>query len=701
MPRSLSRAFAPALLALSLALAPAARAAVTLTVTNANDSGPGSLRAALATALADQAGDTVTFDPTVFRRAAPQTITLTSGEMVIGKYLTIQGPGADALTVSGGHASRVFDIEGQGQQIGVSLSGLTIADGNSGSDSGGGIESDGAELTLTDCVLRGNASGGNGGGLYCEDSDDLFLTDCIIEGNSGGGVATHGADAAFTGCTFRDNAGGGLQVFNYDVTITDCTFDGNDGGGVGLYQSMTRILGSTFSGNRAASGDGGGVSSLNGNLTLSGCTVVGNTASGSGGGVFSGGGTTTVTSSLIATNTASGGGPDVSGAFTSGDSNLIGDPGAAADGFTGPHDLFGMDPKLDPRGLRDNGGPTETVAVLTGSPAIGGDHHQSPPGTIGAYQYYLTHLLWDNPDGRMAFWNVDPQGTLQGLRIYGPYTDGGGGLWHATALATGPDGISHILWNSPNGQAALWDVTDDGSATVLAGFGPYTDGAASNLWRASSLSVGPDGGMHLLWTNPDGKAAFWNVTPGGSPSVLAGYGPFFDGSSPWDAAGVSTGPDNVSHLLWHNADGTAAFWNVSDTDGTASVKGSYGPFTDGAAANLWGAVGISTGPDNVSHLLWDNVDGKAAFWNVSDADGTATALAVYGPFFDGSSPWSATGLATGPDGVSRLLWNNPDGKAALWTLGASGGIGSVSGYGPYTDGPANSLWGAVGVSAGP
>ena len=313
-----------------------------------------------------------------------------------------------------------------------------------------------------------------------------------------------------------------------------------------------------------------------------------------------------------------------------------------------------------------------------------------------------THLLWSNTDGKAAFWNVDAAGNPTVAGTYGPFTDGSS-LWHATAMATGPDGISHLLWNNPDGHVALWSVTSSGSVTGVTPFGPYTDGAAQNLWRVSGVSVGPDNVIHLLWTNTDHKAAFWNVTPSGSASALAGYGPFFDGSSPWDAVGVSTGPDNVSHLLWRNADGHDAFWNVSDGDGSATALAGYGPYTDGAASNLWGAAGVSTGPDNVSHLLWDNADGKAAFWSVSDANGSIGSVTGYGPFTDGSANalWSATALTTGPDNVSHLLWNNPDGKAALWTLGASGSATSVTGFGPFTDGSASNLWSAVAVSVGP
>ena len=73
----------------------------TLTVLNINDSGAGSLRADIAAA---HSGDTIAFAPSL----VGQTITLTSGELLVNKNLTITGPGAGKLTVSGGGSSRVL-----------------------------------------------------------------------------------------------------------------------------------------------------------------------------------------------------------------------------------------------------------------------------------------------------------------------------------------------------------------------------------------------------------------------------------------------------------------------------------------------------------------------------------------------------------------------------------------------------------------
>src|SRR5262245_40124379 len=92
----------------------------TLTVLNNFDTGAGSLRAVI---IAAASGDTIVFDHSL----KGQTITLTSGELVIDKSLEIEGPGAKHLTVSGNDASRVFDIVTAG--VSVTIAGLTIAEG--------------------------------------------------------------------------------------------------------------------------------------------------------------------------------------------------------------------------------------------------------------------------------------------------------------------------------------------------------------------------------------------------------------------------------------------------------------------------------------------------------------------------------------------------------------------------------------------
>src|SRR5262249_51194626 len=94
----------------------------TFTVLNLADSGAGSLRQAVLDANAAPGADTI-----AFAGGLSGTVTLSSGEMSITDAVTIGGPGASQLTVSGNHLSRVFRISGSTTD--VAISGLTIADG--------------------------------------------------------------------------------------------------------------------------------------------------------------------------------------------------------------------------------------------------------------------------------------------------------------------------------------------------------------------------------------------------------------------------------------------------------------------------------------------------------------------------------------------------------------------------------------------
>src|SRR5262249_31558563 len=128
----------------------------TLTVTNNLDNGSGSLRAEIAAA---KNGDTIVFAPS----QDGQTITLTSGQLGIDRinHLTIQGPGAGQLTVSGNGNSRVFGVGSHARN--VILTGLTISNG-SVIRNGGGIYNSGG-LTVSGCTVSSNSAGDFGGGI--------------------------------------------------------------------------------------------------------------------------------------------------------------------------------------------------------------------------------------------------------------------------------------------------------------------------------------------------------------------------------------------------------------------------------------------------------------------------------------------------------------------------------------------------------
>src|SRR5215510_4074582 len=143
-------------------LGTSAASAATITVINTNDSGPGSLRQALAHA---NDGDTIDFDSSL----NGQRITLTSDQLVVNRSVTISGLGANNLTVDGNANGSVFYINPLNS---VTISGLTITNGNA--QPGGGIYNDGG-LTVSNCTNSGNS----GSGIH-NTGTSLTVSDCTI-----------------------------------------------------------------------------------------------------------------------------------------------------------------------------------------------------------------------------------------------------------------------------------------------------------------------------------------------------------------------------------------------------------------------------------------------------------------------------------------------------------------------------------------
>src|SRR5512143_2959727 len=154
--------------------------AATLTVTNSNDAGAGSLRDAVTTAAP---GDTIVFG------SVTGVITLTSGEIVLNKNLTISGPGAATLAVSGNNASRIFNVDGTTAPT-ITISGLTLRNGSTASQGGAVTYPTGdGTLNLQNMAFTQNAATGSGGALWMEcNTCSISISDSTFTSNSTAGT---------------------------------------------------------------------------------------------------------------------------------------------------------------------------------------------------------------------------------------------------------------------------------------------------------------------------------------------------------------------------------------------------------------------------------------------------------------------------------------------------------------------------------
>jgi CSLREA domain-containing protein len=303
----------------------------------------------------------------------------------IQKNMTITGNGAGSTIIDAGGLNLAFYVSGGT----VTISALTIQNGFSqanGSD-GGGIFSDvGTDLRLSNVALVNNSAGThNGGGIASFGS--VTLDHCEVTGNVatlGAGIYSGGGDLTVTSSAIHDNSvgttsnGAGLWLKFTNATLRDSTVAFNGGGGIFLFGSdHVDVIDSTITGNTVSNYAGGGILVQNfSSLHAYNATITGNTCGIGyiGGGIYvDSAASASIANTILAQNRHLASGhssapDDCGGVLGSLDYNLV--QTTAGCSFTGPvsNNIYNKDPNVGP--LQNNGGPTQTFALLPGSPAI-------------------------------------------------------------------------------------------------------------------------------------------------------------------------------------------------------------------------------------------------------------------------------------------------------------------------------------------
>jgi CSLREA domain-containing protein len=291
-----------------------------------------------------------------------------TGDLNINDPVVIEHNGGGLATIDANQVDRaIFQKTATTPEQYTKLSRIAVKNGQT-NGFGGGIQLGNGLLGLDHSTVSGNQAGLDGGGIYAS-SGELTLTDSTISGNQ------------------ADGTGGGVWSTTKTV-IKGSTLSGNQAlttvstsGGGGLFFSGPRLkmTNDTVAMNRATSG-GGGIDS-SGPATVNEVTVTANMSDsdnvdgGPAGGVFAHS-EFAIANSIIEGNSvgSSGSAPDCRGMFTSGGYNLV-NATAGCFGFEAQGDIYAPDPMLG--GLKKNGGPTKTVALKTGSPAIGAASEES------------------------------------------------------------------------------------------------------------------------------------------------------------------------------------------------------------------------------------------------------------------------------------------------------------------------------------
>lgn len=288
--------------------------AKTYTVKNLDNTGNGSLRSVLSKlATSHDSSNTITF-----KSGLNGIIKLSTPLPEITKSVSINGPGASKIKVTAPNGGAFDVVSGV-----VNLSGLTIE--GRGNDSSAIIRNQTALLTLEECVITSKSSS-NQTGLINEVGGTTLITSSAIVDSSGGGI---------------------------------------------LNQGTLNVLNSTLANNSAPQG-GALYNEITATSIITNSTLADNNASLTGGGIFNDNGSVSLGNTIVARNVAGGGAiaDDAHGFFASSGNNLIGST-AGSSGF-GATDITNV--AADDLGLAAtvavNQGPTPTIALLSGSPAI-------------------------------------------------------------------------------------------------------------------------------------------------------------------------------------------------------------------------------------------------------------------------------------------------------------------------------------------
>lgn len=482
-----------------------------------------------------------------------------SGDLDLTCPITIVGAGAAATIIDAhGLGDRVFDVSAgaAANPLAVSLSDLTVTGGTApdssslptSEDDGGGMRLGAYTVaTIDSCVFSDNRApqaAGYGQGGAISSSGALVIRNSRFEQNSAsnsGGAIFQGeslASATIQDTTFdgnqATNAGGAIDS-STSLTIDRSTFSNNvarnsagnlgHGGAIDSWSGcMLSLTNSTLSGNQSVYG--GAISNYGGFIIQS-STIAGNQAY-EGGGFYGGGSNAKFENSIIAENSATFFGADLVDSFVSLGHNIVSST-AGNSGFGAVGDLLNVDPMLAP--LADNGGPTQTRALLVGSPAIDAANPLTAPAVdqrgvarpfgagpdIGAFEY-------NTPLNTPPVAKNDNAATQQGASVViavlanDSDPDGDslsvvsvGSPAHGTATINVDGTVTYLPQSAFHGSDSFTYTIDDGhghtavgSVTIGVNAPPVATAHSYQVQENNMLSVSAAGGVLANDSDPDG-----------------------------------------------------------------------------------------------------------------------------------------------------------------------------------------------------
>jgi streptogramin lyase len=608
---------------------------------------------------------------------------------------------------------------GKGTTLTVTNS--TISGNGASSGSGGGISSYGA-LVVNGSTISGNTAP-TGGGIASYGT--MTVSNSTIDGNTasanGGGISAAGTSSNIGSSSLSNNSatastasGGGILVGSQtSLTLSNSTVSsntaGDTGGGIGTSGAVT-VDSSTISGN-TAQGTGGGISiSSGGAAAVINSTISGNMAP-AGGGIYSVGAlallssarapnlaaVTTIDSSTVARNTASFG----SGIYNNGAIQIrntivsenicagvsLTDAGYNLEYQAGSPLTCGFnqpvrgDPLLAPS-LANNGGPTQTLALLARSPAIGSGTCTTIANAINSVDQ--RGLPRPGTAGEPCDIGAFEAQTAAGFVTLSEFSLPSGSANAGAMVYNKGDGR---YWFAEQGSPALGIINPSLPPTAP---GYITELSLPNpLSRPFGITVGPDGNIWFTDRGTDSIGTVPATATAGSPVTLT--------ECPVAATQlgqITTGPDN---RLWFTDEGNPANSQPGSIDALdpTTCGGAVPPTVSNYSGPLFSPFSITTGPDN---HIWFTDLGQSMIGQITISNG---AIKLYPlPQTPSSAARYASWITAGSDGdlwfiepgyvIGRM---NTSGTVDNWELTPTqGGSFTAIPYATIVEGPSGTMW---------
>jgi hypothetical protein len=639
------------------------------------------------------------------------SIVINSGTVISGNTSLNQGGGIflDAIQIGavfqGANLTMQATVVSENRALGSLASGGGIANAGNGT------------VSIANSTVQNNSSGNLGGGfddVNCQGtlsvSSSAFLGNTAL--NNAGAIADCGPMTSIAFSEIDGNStggvGGGIFATGTTLTVQNSTIANNtaslNGGGIELQTSgsgggASSVTNSTITNNTAdnnAGANGGGLDApgaFTGTLNLSSVTISGNYAS-NGGGLFWGGASgsaTNLVNTIVAKNSASTG-PDANNpaaTFTDGGGNLIGIAGAGSGntGFTDATTQTGtpaspLDPLLGP--LQNNGGRTQTLGLLTGSPAIekglttsvtadqrGVRRPQGAKFDVGAYEFNQG----PTPSADLSTLSLDFGSQGRGTSSSQPLTiadNGTAGLILSNVAISGPN-ASDFVFTPPSTCVTLPATLQPGHlCRYTVTFSPLAAGTRTAVFTFTDNHLNAPNSQQTVALSGAGiikanSTVSLALTKGTNPSVFGASLTFTATVTPNTATGSVTFFDGATIIgIAFVSGGAASFTTSSLASGSHSMTAQYSgdTFDNSAASAALPHQVLAVTSTSLAASLNPTVFGQGATFTTTVTSAT---------------PGTITGTVTFKDGAAVLGSGIvSSGKATLSTSTLTVGVHSIT-----------------------